>query len=158
MNEKKEHAFAAEPSPVAPPPAYGVTPALSARSIASATALYDYAPTDAGDLAISEGDRIAITEFMNADWAKGQNEKTGQEGIFPRSYVKIVEEKAAMPAPLPPRTPSNYDNVPMEVSQSGGGGSSMMGGGASQKTNDNAKKFGKKLGNAGKYYHCVILF
>ena len=85
---------------------------------------------------------------MNADWAKGRNEKTGEEGIFPRSYVKIMDEKSAMPAPLPPRAPSNYGNVPMDVSQGGGG--SMMGG-AGTKTNDNAKKFGKKLGNAGMY-------
>ena len=161
FNEKKEHAFAAEPSPVAPPPAYGSTPALparsGARSIASATALYDYTPADAGDLAISEGDRIGITEFMNADWAKGCNEKTGQEGIFPRSYVKIIDEKAATAAPLPPRAPSNYGNVPLTVSQGGGGGSSMMGGGAGQKTNDNAKKFGKKLGNAGEYRNVLAL-
>ena len=118
------------------------------RGIASAISLYDYAPADAGDLRLAENDRIAVTEFMNADWAKGRNEKTGEEGIFPRSYVKLVDEKSAMPAPLPPRTPSNYGNVPMDVSQGGGG--SMMGG-AGTKTNDNAKKFGKKLGNAGMY-------
>lgn len=89
---------------------------------------------------------------MNADWAKGRNENTAEEGIFPRSYVKLLDEKTAMAAPLPPRTPSSYGNVPMNVSQGGGaGGSSMMGGGAGQKTNDNAKKFGKKLGNAGKH-------
>ena len=153
LDEKKQPGFAAEPSPAAPPPAYGATPALPARAIASATALYDYNPTDAGDLALAENDRIAITEFMNVDWAKGRNERTGQEGIFPRSYVKIMEEKASFAAPLPPRTPSNYGNVPSDVSQGGGGASSMMGGGAGSKVNDNTKKFGKRLGNAGEFLH-----
>ena len=46
-------------------------------SIAMASALCLYTPSDAGDLAIQPNDRIVITEFMNADWAKGRNERIG---------------------------------------------------------------------------------
>ncbi len=116
-------------------------------SVATASALYEYHPSDAGDLAILPNDRISITEFMNADWAKGRNERTGSEGIFPRSYVAIVDEKSAMTAHQPPPPPiqSNYGNMPVDVSQSGGPSAP----GKESKLNANGKKFGKKMGNAG---------
>ena len=86
---------------------------------------------------------------MNTDWAKGRNERTAQEGIFPRSYVNVVENNKNGPVStaLPPTQPagSSYGNLPLEVSQSGGGG----GGSQPSKLNENGKKFGKKLGNAG---------
>jgi len=146
LNEKQNNFYQPSPSP-APPPAYGAPSA--AASIASASALYEYQPSDAGDLAIQPNDRIAITEFMNADWAKGRNERTGLAGIFPRSYVNILDEKRAsgLLQPPPPPTPSNYGNMPLDVSQSGGSGPSA--GGQNSKLNENGKKFGKKLGNAG---------
>ncbi|MCJ1369460.1 hypothetical protein MMC20_000671 [Loxospora ochrophaea] len=148
LNEKQSSYYAPTPSPAPPPPAYA-----SAPSIATASALYAYNPSDAGDLAILPNDRISIMEYMNADWAKGHNERTGQEGIFPRSYVNIVDEKTVVgPAqPPPPPTPgSGYGNMPLEVSQTGGGrlgGGHHMGTGNS-KFDENGKKFGKKLGNA----------
>ena len=118
--------------------------------------MYEYQPSDAGDLALLPNDRIAITEFMNADWAKGRNERTGQEGIFPRSYVNVVDEKSAAAQFKPPPTPSNYGNMPLDVSQNGGG-SAVAGAGGNSKLNQNGKKFGKKLGNAGKSeYSCLI--
>ncbi|KAI4265044.1 MAG: hypothetical protein LQ337_009017 [Flavoplaca oasis] len=87
---------------------------------------------------------------MNADWAKGKNERTGQEGIFPRSYVQIIDEKSPMGIMAPPQTPAQagssssggYGNVPMDVAQSGSGG------GGESKFNEHGKKFGKKMGNA----------
>ena len=104
--------------------------------MASASAIYEYRPSDAGDLALQPNDRIVILEFMNADWAKGRNERTGLEGIFPRSYVNIIDEKSSV-AP-PPATPSGYGNMPVDVSQSGGGGSTPGG----SKLDQNGKKFG----------------
>ena len=60
------------------------------------------------------GDRIAITEYMNAEWWKGRNERTGQEGIFPRSYVNVSEEKGpTVPAAADQPQPSNYGNMPL---------------------------------------------
>ena len=146
LNEKQNGFHNPTPSPLAnqpPPPAY----ISSCTAIATANVLYEYNPSDAGDLAIQPNDRISITEYMNADWAKGRNERTGQEGIFPRSYVSIIEEKNGMLAPVPSSSsqqPSNYGNMPLDVSQ-GGGGATTPGG---SKMNENGKKFGKKLGNA----------
>ena len=147
-NEKQSSFYAPRsPSPVAPlapPPSYAST-----ASVATASALYEYHPTDAGDLAVKPNDRIFITEFMNADWAKGRNERSGLEGIFPRSYVAIIDEKNKM-GPYQPPTPSaptNYGNVPLEVSQSGSSATP----GKPSKFEEHGKKFGKKLGNASMY-------
>ena len=129
----------------APPPAYAQPTALT-----TASSIYAYAPTDAGDLALLPNDRVQIYEYMNSDWAKGRNERTGQEGIFPRSYVNIIDEKnrnqgsIMVPAPPTPQQGNNYGNMPLAVSQSGGGAV-----GPPSKVEENGKKFGKKLGNAG---------
>lgn len=69
---------------------------------------------------------------MNAEWWKGKNERTNQEGIFPRSYVRIEEKSVA--------APSSYGNVPMDVSQ----GTQP----AEEKKKGTASKIGGKLGNA----------
>ena len=138
-------------SPPGPPPAYNQPSALCLAS-----ALYAYDPTDAGDLALSPSDRIIVTEYMNAEWWKGQNERTNLEGIFPRSYVKVLDEKppalTGTPQPLPSQQqqntsgPMSYGNMPMAVAQggSGGGGDPKV----PTKTQEQGKKFGKKLGNA----------
>ncbi|MCJ1383817.1 hypothetical protein MMC17_006931 [Xylographa soralifera] len=141
ISEKQPTSFyPPSPSP-GPPPAYASPP-----SLAKASALYAYAPTEAGDLALLPNDRIQVLEFMNAEWAKGRNERTGQEGIFPRSYVSILEEKHAgmVPPPATPQQNNNYGNMPLAVSQSGAGGD----GAGRSKFDENGKKFGKKLGNA----------
>ncbi|TKA62563.1 hypothetical protein B0A49_10171, partial [Cryomyces minteri] len=96
MNEKQHsngYYTPPPPSAVAPPPAYPSS--LAPAPLAHATALYAYNPTDAGDLALQPNDTIKVSEYMNAEWWKGQNTRTGAEGIFPRSYVKVVEEKQA---------------------------------------------------------------
>ena len=145
MNEKHGNFYAPTPQSAVPPPAYASSPAASA--LVTASALYEYHPSDAGDLAILPNDRIFITEFMNADWAKGRNDRTSMEGIFPRSYVAIMDEKAVMGRYQPPPLPmqSSYGNMPVDVSQSGS--SSVPG--KESKLNANGKKFGKKMGNAG---------
>ena len=68
------------------------------------------------------------------------------EGIFPRSYVNVSEK-----GPVPPQ-PTNYGNMPLEVSQ-GGGPTNNQSGDPNQpsKFEQGGKKFGKKLGNAGMY-------
>lgn len=86
---------------------------------------------------------------MNADWAKGRNERTGLQGIFPLTYVALVDEKNVMASlqARPPPAPSSYGNMPVDVSQ--GGSSSAPG--KESKLNANGKKFGKKMGNAGEF-------
>ncbi len=153
LNEKQGNFYAPTPQSVLPPPAYASSPAPPA--LATASALYEYHPSDAGDLAISPNDRVLITEFMNADWAKGRNERTGMEGIFPRSYVAIIDEKGAMGRfqPPPPPMQSGYGNMPVDVSQSG----SSSAPGKESKLNANGKKFGKKMGNAGEVFPLTII-
>lgn len=107
-----------QPQPAAtpqPPPAYGAPPGPPPQAnyppLAHATALYAYNSTDAGDLALQPNDQITVTEYMNAEWWKGRSARTGQEGIFPRSYVKVDEK-----APPASSTTNNYGNAPLEVS------------------------------------------
>lgn len=49
--------------PAPPPPAYASGPPV----LSLATALYAYTPTDAGDLALQQNDRVQVTEHMNND-------------------------------------------------------------------------------------------
>jgi len=135
-NEKSSYYNEPADSHTNPPPSYASTappPPPAATALTHAVALYAYPATDAGDLALQMNDRIAVTEYMNAEWWKGKNERTGQEGIFPRSYVRL-EEKSA-PAP------SSYGNVLMDVSQ----GTQQPEG---EKKKGTAQKIGGKLGNA----------
>lgn len=123
------------PSPA--PPAYPIAPAPpTAPPLTYATALYAYNASDAGDLALQANDRVAVTEYMNAEWWKGCNERTKQEGIFPRNYVKVEEKITEPPAP------TNYGNMPLDVSN----GAAEPG--KAGKGQEMGKKFGKKLGNA----------
>lgn len=127
VNEKQDSNYFSQPSPLPtpaaqPPPAYGASPPPQANwaqapPLAQATALYQYSSTDAGDLELQPNDHITVTEYMNAEWWKGKSSRTGQEGIFPRSYVKIVEEKG----PQQNGTSNNYGNMPLDVSGMGNG-------------------------------------
>ncbi|KAF2003633.1 SH3-domain-containing protein [Amniculicola lignicola CBS 123094] len=127
-----------------PPPAYPTPPVAPTGppALAYASAIYQYNAQDAGDLALMPNDKVVVTEYMNNEWWKGRNERTGQEGIFPASYVRR-EEKAM---PLAPQ-PSNYGNMPLDVSN---GAASGPPAGPQQpgKGEEMGKKFGKKLGNA----------
>ncbi|KAI9786352.1 MAG: hypothetical protein M1816_008013 [Peltula sp. TS41687] len=145
-NEKKDfYGAAAVPSPYPPPPppVYGPPPTL-----AWASAVYAYNPTDAGDVGLLPNDRIAVLEYMNAEWWKGRNERTGHEGIFPRSYVKVIDDRHGFMPHGPPAsalpTP-NYVNMPMDVSQ---GGPTVADSRKATKFEEHSKKFGKKLGDA----------
>ena len=111
------------PSPQ-PPPAYASPPPQASwPPLAQATALYQYTSTDAGDLELQPNDSITVTEYMNAEWWKGKSARTGREGIFPRSYVKVNEDKGAVQQNG--ATSSNYGNAPLEVSQMGNGESKV---------------------------------
>jgi len=131
-----------------PPPAYPSAPAapVGPPALAYASALYQYNAQDAGDLALMPNDKIVVTEYMNAEWWKGKNERTGMEGIFPASYVR-KEDKAITPAYAPsgPPAPSNYGNMPLDVSN---GAQAPAAPQEPSKMEQNGKKFGKKLGNA----------
>ncbi|KAF2675281.1 SH3-domain-containing protein [Microthyrium microscopicum] len=121
-------AYNPTPSPAPPPPA----PAVLCRAVA----LYNYPGTDAGDLPLDVNDHVSVLEYTNQEWWKGKSERTGQVGIFPRSYVRLDEANKG-PAP------STYGNAPMDVAQ---GAQPVAETG--EKKNGFAKKAGGKLGNA----------
>ncbi|KAK1780018.1 hypothetical protein QBC45DRAFT_373703 [Copromyces sp. CBS 386.78] len=77
-----------------PPPLPGrsqpPTPAPATKPIiAHCKALYKYDASDARDCSFDKGDQIHVYEYMNADWWMGRCVRTGQEGIFPKSYVEV---------------------------------------------------------------------
>lgn len=140
-------AATAAAAPVAPP-------------LAHAVALYPFNPTDAGDLAVAPDDKITVTEYLNAEWWQGRNERTGQIGIFPSSYVRTMEGPL-LPLPPPPlpeqqvqkQPATSYGNIPLEMSQNGAAAAAappslQQAGKQPSQVHESAKKFGKKLGNA----------
>lgn len=122
------------PNPL-PPPAYPTVPTI----LSIASALYAYKPTDAGDLALQQNDRVQVIEHMNNDWWRGRNERTGLEGIFPRSYVTVLDEKRPL---MPTPQSTDYGNMPLVVA------GQPTDPAQKSKLEANASKFGKKLGNA----------
>jgi len=75
----------AAPSPVAPH--------TTAATVSRVRALFDFVPSEAGELAFRKGDIIAVLESVYKDWWKGS--LRGQTGIFPLNYV----EKLSDPTP-----------------------------------------------------------
>lgn len=124
------------PPPPGPPPAYGAPGVLC-----TATALYAFEVKDHGDLELQPYDKIQVLKYENDQWWYGRNERTNSEGIFPRAWVNVVQEKGAPP-------PTNYGNMPLEVSQSGSAPTGPEGDGKGNKFEQGGKKFGKKMGNA----------
>lgn len=72
-----------------PPPVTNTT----AATVSRVRALYDFTPTEAGELPFKKGDIIAVLESVYKDWWKGS--LRGQIGIFPLNYV----EKLSDPTP-----------------------------------------------------------
>lgn len=53
-------------------------------------ALFDFTAENAGELNFKSGDIIITLEWVNEEWMNG---KLGeQEGMFPLSFVEIIEE------------------------------------------------------------------
>jgi hypothetical protein len=148
-------------STAAPPlPGRKQPPPATKPVVAHARALYTYSAQDSRDCSFEKGDRLAVHEKMNADWWLGVNERTGEEGIFPKAYVEEENatagwggEKAGYQAPQqqyggayppPPGQVNAYNShaPPMAMANGEGGVEKPS------KTEENGKKFGKKLGNA----------
>ena len=162
------------------PPLYKQTPApLPPRNpqppqhneIAHVVALYRYNDPDPRDLKMEPGDHISVTEYCNPEWWQGKNVRTGEEGIFPKNYVRIENTPSPLahnekgpgymyggpppqqpmggyypsqpPQYAPPGPSSPYDGPvpPMAVAEQ----SSVH---IPSKGAELGKKFGRKLGNA----------
>ncbi|KAF6835876.1 sh3 domain containing protein [Colletotrichum plurivorum] len=166
------------------PPSYAQTgpPSLPSRQpekpvLAHARALYRYQGADARDVSFERDDRVAVHEYMNADWWMGRNLRTNQEGIFPKTYVLVEQDSAKgafapqqpqyapQPAQWTPQAQPQYAPQPQYGQPQGpppqqnpynadappaavaNEGSNTEGGGGG-KAGEMGKKFGKKLGNA----------
>ncbi|PHH75648.1 hypothetical protein CDD80_2201 [Ophiocordyceps camponoti-rufipedis] len=75
----------------------GATPSVpagtTAATVSRVRALYDFVPSEAGELEFKKGDVIAVLESVYKDWWRGSLK--GKTGIFPLNYV----EKLTDPTP-----------------------------------------------------------
>lgn len=77
----------------APTQARPVPSGTTAATVSRVRALFDFQPSEPGELQFKKGDVIAVLESVFKDWWKGS--LRGQTGIFPLNYV----EKLADPTP-----------------------------------------------------------
>lgn len=102
----------AEP-PANPPPSYTQSHAQPPRNepvhveVAHAVALYKYSDPDPRDLNFEPGDHISVMEMLNPEWWMGKNVRTGEEGIFPKSYVRQENYPSPL-APPPSQSPAGF--------------------------------------------------
>lgn len=74
----------AQPQPA--PPQQGTT----AATVSRVRALFDFQPSEPGELQFKKGDIIAVLESVYKDWWKGS--LRGQTGIFPLNYVEKLQD------------------------------------------------------------------
>jgi signal transducing adaptor molecule len=70
-----------------------VTAGTTAATVSRVRALYDFVPSEPGELEFKKGDVIAVLESVYKDWWRGSLK--GKTGIFPLNYV----EKLTDPTP-----------------------------------------------------------
>lgn len=56
-------------------------------------ALYNYRPSDEGDLSFRKGDRLQLLDDRDIDWWLAKHLASGQQGYVPKNYVvsEIIE-------------------------------------------------------------------
>lgn len=67
-----------------------VPPGTSAATVSRVRALFDFQPSEPGELQFRKGDIIAVLESVYKDWWKGS--LRGQTGIFPLNYVEKLPD------------------------------------------------------------------
>lgn len=83
-----------DPAPAATQaPAAPVSSGTTAATVSRVRALFDFVPSEAGELEFKKGDVIAVLESVYKDWWRGS--LRGNTGIFPLNYV----EKLTDPTP-----------------------------------------------------------
>ena len=63
---------------------------MTAATVSRVRALFDFQPSEAGELQFRKGDIIAVLESVYKDWWKGSLK--GQTGIFPLNYVEKLSD------------------------------------------------------------------
>lgn len=76
---------ASQPAPTQP-----VSSGTTAATVSRVRALYDFQPSEPGELQFKKGDIIAVLESVFKDWWKGS--LRGQTGIFPLNYVEKLSD------------------------------------------------------------------
>jgi signal transducing adaptor molecule len=71
-------------------PAQPVPSGTSAATVSRVRALFDFQPSEPGELQFRKGDIIAVLESVYKDWWKGS--LRGQTGIFPLNYVEKLPD------------------------------------------------------------------
>ncbi|KAF1829513.1 hypothetical protein BDW02DRAFT_573896 [Decorospora gaudefroyi] len=75
-----------QPEPSSQPVPSGTT----AATVSRVRALFDFQPSEPGELQFRKGDIIAVLESVYKDWWKGS--LRGQTGIFPLNYVEKLQD------------------------------------------------------------------
>ena len=71
-------------------PSQPVPQGTTAATVSRVRALFDFQPSEAGELQFRKGDIIAVIESVYKDWWKGS--LRGQTGIFPLNYVEKLAD------------------------------------------------------------------
>lgn len=69
---------------------HAVPSGTSAATVSRVRALFDFQPSEPGELQFRKGDVIAVLESVYKDWWKGS--LRGQTGIFPLNYVEKLPD------------------------------------------------------------------
>ena len=72
------------------PPPQPVPSGTTAATVSRVRALFDFQPSEPGELQFKKGDIIAVLESVYKDWWKGSLK--GQTGIFPLNYVEKLSD------------------------------------------------------------------
>ncbi|KAI4243058.1 MAG: hypothetical protein L6R40_003749 [Gallowayella cf. fulva] len=72
------------------PASQAVPSGTTAATVSRVRALFDFQPSEAGELQFRKGDIIAVLESVYKDWWKGSLK--GQNGIFPLNYVEKLSD------------------------------------------------------------------
>ena len=65
-------------------------PQTTAATVSRVKALYDFSPSEPGELPFRRGDIISVLDSVYKDWWRGS--LRGQVGIFPVNYVEILKD------------------------------------------------------------------
>src|SRR6266487_699916 len=76
-----------------PAPSQAVPSGTTAATVSRVRALFDFKPSEPGELQFRKGDVIAVLESVYKDWWKGS--LRGQTGIFPLNYVEKLSDPTA---------------------------------------------------------------
>jgi signal transducing adaptor molecule len=65
-------------------------PQTTAATVSRVRALYDFSPSESGELPFRRGDVISVLDSVYKDWWRGS--LRGQTGIFPVNYVEVLKD------------------------------------------------------------------